>query len=350
MNGPDGKWIGWGLDDDDPKVADLKAFMRAKFASYAGDLADTTLYDQQMVDAVKEMQSRYGLPVTGVINWQTQVRMGYLKPETPAVKPILVSVEGHMSDMWSGPVADTCKILEQEGVGHWQPIGYASGSLPFDNQSGVNELARILGQPTLDNGVPFPLGTPWILCGFSQGAIVVYDAYRTLLQDGQIHAPRAKDLKGVLTFGNPCRQSGSIAPWALDLVQDASGSGLDPLKRFGLPGNPTGPAHPWADVFRQGDLFADAASNAAFGPKAAVYQAVARADFFSDPYSLVAQIADLFSEPFDEIWAIFLAIVDGIKFLAGKPNPHYDPWETHTMAGGIQWLKDRLADPATIAA
>lgn len=350
MNGPDGKWVGFGLGDDDPKVADLKAFMRAKFASYAGDLADTTLYDQQMVDAVKEMQARYQLPVTGIVNYATQVKMGFITPPDP-VKPIIFTVEGHTSPWNVGPAADTARIIESEGLCRWQGVGYNNGALPFDNQSGVNELARLLGQPTLDNGAPFPLGTPWAVAGFSQGSTVVYDAYRTLLQPGQIHAPRAADLKGVLVFGNPNRQSGSIAPWALDLVQDASSHGLDPLKRFGLSGNPDGPAHPWADVWRQGDLFADAKDGPAFAPKAAVYEAVARADFFSDPYSLVAQIADLFSEPFDEIWAIFLAIVDGVKFLAtGQGAPHYAPWPTHTMAGGIQWLKDRLADPATIAA
>lgn len=341
MNGPDGKWIGWGVGDADPKVTEFRKFMARKFASYAGDLGDSPVYDQQLADAVSEMQARYSLPVTGIINYATQVKMGFITPPNP-VKPILISIEGHMSDMWSGPAADTCKIIEQEGHARWQPIGYQSNSLPFDNQSGVNEVARILGQPTLDNGVPFPLGTPWALCGFSQGAIVAYDVYRTLLQDGQVHAARAKDLVGVLTFGNPCRQSGSIAPWALDLVQDASSHGLDPLKRFGLPGNPDGPAHPWMDVWRQGDLFADAADNDAFGPKAAVYQAVARSDFFSDPYSLVAQIADLFSEPFNEIWDIFLAIVDGVRFLADQPNPHYSPWPTHTMGGGIDWLKGRL--------
>lgn len=341
MNGPDGKWIGYGLGDTGPKVVDLKAFMRAKFASYAGDLADTDVYDGQMVTAVEELQRRYGLPVTGITNYATQVKMGFIVPPDP-VKPILISVEGHMSDLFSGPAADTCKIIEREGHAHWQPTGYNCTALPFDTQSGVNEIARFLGQGVLDNGTPFPLGTPWALVGFSQGATVVYDAYRTLLQPGQIHAPRAADLKGVLTFGNPNRQSGSIAPWALDLVNDASTHGLDPLKRFGLPGNPDGPAHPWMDVWRQGDLFADAADNDAYGPKAAVYQAVARSDFFSDPYSLVAQIADLFSEPFNEIWDIFLAIVDGVRFLADQPNPHYSPWPTHTMGGGIDWLKGRL--------
>lgn len=358
MHGPDGVWIGLGEGDRDPEIAELKAFLKRKLTwvrEHVPPLDDSDVFDATMVDVVKELQSRYGLEPTGIVNWSLKIKTGFYKPVAPGgpdqqVKPILISVEGHMSDLFNGPAADTCKIIEREGHAHWQPTGYNCTALPFDNQSGVNELARFLGQGVLDNGTPFPLGTPFALVGFSQGATVVYDAYRTLLQPGQIHAPRAKDLKGVLTFGNPNRQSGSIAPWAYDLVQDASSHGLDPLKRFGLPGNPDGPAHPWADVWRQGDLFADAKDNAAFDPKAAVYQAVARADFFSDPYSLVAQIADLFQEPFDEIWGIFLAIVDGVKFLAGKPNPHYDPWPEHTMAGGIQWLKDRLADPATIAA
>ena len=41
-----GVWVGWGLGDDDPKVADMKGFLRRKFPSYASGLDDSTLYDE----------------------------------------------------------------------------------------------------------------------------------------------------------------------------------------------------------------------------------------------------------------------------------------------------------------
>jgi hypothetical protein len=73
--------------------------------------------------------------------------------------------------------------------------------------------------------------------------------------------------------------------------------------------------------------------------KAAVYQAVARADFFSNPFSLAAQIANLFGKPVDEVLAIITAIVSGVAFLGDNPNPHYSPYD---ISGVNAWMRDRL--------
>lgn len=340
-----GAWLGLGLGDTDPKVRDIKAFMRKKFASYAGDLADTELFDQQMADAVTEMQRRYALPTTGVVNYATQIKMGYLTPPAPPERPMMFTVEGHLSDMWRGPVADTADALEREYRCWHQPIGYNNGAIPFDNDSGVRELARLVGATVLDNGRPFPAGTPWALGTFSQGGIVGFDFYSRYLQPGQPLDWRAKDLVGVLAYGNPCRQQGAVASWAMGWVNKPDTHGLDPYRRFGLPGLPDRPAHPWAEVWREGDIFAQNADDKASAIKAAVYQAVARGDLFSDPYSLAAQIADLFSVGFDQVLGIVMAIVSGVTFLAQHPNPHYDPYD---ITGGINWLRDRLT--ASIAA
>lgn len=345
MNGPDGKWVGWGQGDTDPKVVEFKKFMAKKFASYAGNLGDAPIYDQHLVAAVSEMQRRYGLPVTGVINYATQVRMGFITPAVP-VRPIMFTVEGHMSDMWAGPVADTAAALEREGHGWHQPVGYANSTIPFDNDSGTRELARLVAATVLDNGRPFPAGTPWTLGTFSQGGIIGFDFYTKYLQPGQPLHWRAKDLVAVLAYGNPCRQTGSVAPWALPWVTKLDTHGLDPYRRFGLPGLPDRPAHPWADVYREGDIFAQNDDSKGGEVKAAVYQAVARGDLFSDPYSLAAQIADLFSVGFDEVVGIVMAIISGVGFLAQHPNPHYDPFD---ISGGVNWMRDRLT-AARIAA
>lgn len=339
MNGPDGKWIGWGIGDTDPKVAEFRKFMARKFASYAGDLGDSPVYDQQLADAVSEMQTRYGLPATGIINWATQVKMGFIKPAAPTERPIMFTVEGHLSDMWRGPVADTATQLEAEGHCWHQPIGYNNGAIPFDNDSGTRELARLVGATVMDNGRPFPAGTPWSLGTYSQGGIVGFDFYTRYLQPGQPLEWRAKDLVGVLAYGNPCRQTNSVASWALGEASPDGTHGLDPYRRFGIPGLPSGPAHPWADVWRNGDIFAQNTDDKSGEVKAAVYQAVARGDLFSDPYSLAAQIADLFSVGFNEVVGIVMAIISGVSFLAQHPNPHYDPYD---ISGGVNWMRDRL--------
>ncbi len=351
-------WDGWGPGMSGPVIAAVKRELRRRF-SYGAGLDDTEDWTDELTTALikyqgivhAEVQSGKRQPpdvrTDGRIDWGTQVQLGLIDwtPPTPE-RPYFFTVEGHLSDMWHGPVADTATILETEGHCWHQPIGYNNGSIPFDNDSGVRELARLVGATTLDNGRAFPAGTPWMLGTFSQGGIVGYDFYTRYLMPGQPLDWRAKDLRGVLAYGNPCRQAGSVAPWAMPWVKDPSTHGLDPYRRFGVPGQPAAPAHPWADVWRGGDIFTDNGDDRASAIKAAVYQAVARGDLFSDPYSLAAQIADVFEAGFDQVLGIVMAIVSGVKFLAtGGDNPHYSPFD---ISGGLAWARDRLT--AAVAA
>jgi hypothetical protein len=176
--------------------------------------------------------------------------------------------------------------------------------------------------------------------GFSQGAIVVTDFITKFLQPGQIHAPRAQDCLGVLMYGNPCRSAGSVAPWSVAQAGPAANSGLDPLIRLDKLGIKL--PYPLMDVYRKGDIFSDNEPTKEGDVKSAVYQGVARGDLFSNPYSLCAQIADLFTfTTFDEVWAIFEAIISGIGFLAtGNNNPHYSPFD---ISGGLNWCRNLLS-------
>lgn len=47
-------WLGPG--DSGDEIRKIKAFMRQKFPSYAGQLLDTDVYDKATFDAVSEMQ------------------------------------------------------------------------------------------------------------------------------------------------------------------------------------------------------------------------------------------------------------------------------------------------------
>ncbi len=261
------------------------------------------------------------------------------------LRPIMFTVEGHVSDMFSGPVADTATTLEAEGICHHQPIGYNNGALPFDNDSGVDELARLLGATQMDNGVPFPERTPWSLGIYSQGAIVGSYFYFRFLQPGQPLAWRARDLKGVLAYANPCRQSDSIASWARSWVTATGTHGLDPNQRFGLPGFPTKPDN-WVDVYREGDIFAENSDDQSSAVKAAVYEAVMN-DWTSNPFSLAGQIAVTLHAPFNEVFAVIEAITSGAVFLASNPNPHYAPFE---LEGGKDWMRAQLATGSVPAA
>ena len=334
-----GAWLGFGLGDVDPKVAEIQKFLAAKFASYAGHLVPTGTYDQATADVVAQMQARYGLPATGIFDFASQVKSGFYKP-APAKRtlPLFFSVEGHLSDQFHGPVADTATILEQEGRCIHRPTGYNNGAIPFDNLSGENELARRVGQTVQDDGVQFPAGTKWLLADFSQGGIIATDFEINHLLPGCDLAWRTPDYLGRLSYGNPTRSAGSVAPWSRNQAGPAVNFGLDPLVRFDKLGITM--ERPHMDVYRKGDIFSDNEPTKTGDVKAAVYQAVARADLFSDPYSIVAQIADLFTVPFDEVWAMLMAIISGIGFLAtGDQNPHYSPYN---LDGGIDWCRSLL--------
>jgi hypothetical protein len=92
-----------------------------------------------------------------------------------------------------------------------------------------------------------------------------------------------------------------------------------------------------------GDIFAENGDDDAGAARAAVYQAIARSDVFSDPFSLAFQISQLFHRPLREVWAIIEAIISGVVFLGDQPNPHYSPYD---ISGGVSWVRSLLTAPA----
>jgi hypothetical protein len=230
VNDVNGKWIGLGVGDvDDPNTVRTapnwdaitlltgKMYDKYQWARDLGVLQQPN-YDTTVAAAVEQFCLRTSLPIIrdpqghAVANLAVRSRLGSYPPPAP-VLPIMFTVEGHMSNMFAGPVADTATQLETEGLCHHQPIGYNNTALPFDNNSGVKELARLVGATVMDNGVPFPAGTPWSLGIFSQGSIVGSYSYFNYLEPGQSLAWRAPDLKGVLAYGNPCRQADRPTAW-----------------------------------------------------------------------------------------------------------------------------------------
>ncbi|BBU22181.1 hypothetical protein [Mycobacterium xenopi] len=356
-----GRWIGFGVGDvDDPNLPRsapnwhaielLTSKLHDKYAwARARGIVAQPRYDEQVAGAVEEFCNRAGLAVIrdrqgfAVATLAVRTRLGSFPPPAPTL-PIMFTVEGHMSNMFAGPVADTATQLESEGVCHHQPIGYNNAALPFDNDSGIKELARLVGATVMDNGVPFPASTPWALGVFSQGAIIGSYFYFDYLAPGKPLHWRLPDLRGVLAYGNPCRQTDSIAPWARSWVTKTGTHGLDPYRRFGLPGYPPKPDN-WMDVYREGDIFAENGDDKPSQIKAAVYQAVMN-DWISNPYSIAAQIGDLFETPWTEIIGIVMAIISGVTFLADQPNPHYAPYD---IGGGIDWMRQQLTTAAPAA-
>lgn len=328
----------YGPGSSGPEIEYWQTWFTGQYSAYAP--ARDGYYCDDDAAAVSEMQRRLNLPQTGVFDSETASRAGYESP-VPDLRPIMFTVEGHCSDMFRGPVADTGRQLEVEGLCHHQPIGYNNAPIPFDNASGLKELARLVGARSMPNMVPFPPGTPWLMGGFSQGGIIISDFYFDYLAPGKPLSWRTPDLKGVLAYGNPCRKTDSVADWARPWVKRPGTHGLDPIRRFGLPGYPDQPDF-WVEVYREGDIFAENGDDKPGQMKAAVYEAVARNVFLTESCSLAARLAKLFDQPVETVMAIILACIKGINFLGQKENPHYAPYD---ISGGVDWLRNRLSSP-----
>ena len=328
-----GQWVGLGYGDVSPEIRAIKTMMRRKF-SYAKNLADTSLYDEAMVAAVAEMQSRYakagqiGSHTPGVINVETKMAMGFIgRPTKP--KPVVFTVEGHMSSMWLGPCAETGRILEQEGVCKWQPIGYNNTRLPFDNASGVRELCRLLADRTL-----LPPGTPWGLACFSQGGIVGTTVWldHILPATGSLHW-RLKDWRATLAFGNPYRELNTVAEWVVDPPRPNT-HGISNVRMTNTP-------QQWKEVSRRGDMYAEVvAGSQATEHQTAIYMAV-QSKWSGHPDSLLNQLFELSTQPAPEFLAMVKAITNGVMFL-GNMAPHggYD------LRPCIDFMRARLTAPA----
>ena len=319
-----GAWVGYGPGDEFPKVAEYKAFLKKKFTWVRlSPLDDSPIYDAKLTAVVSELQRRYGLPVTGITDYATQLKCGFIAPPAPKVKPVLFTIEGHMSNMWFGPCADTARILEQEGICRWQPIGYNNTVLPFDNKSGRDELRRLLSDKKL-----LPPGTPWGMAIFSQGGIVGTSTFLEMQKPSDPLNWRMKDWRGTLAFGNPYREKDVVAEW----VSDPPRHGTQGISNVRMSQTPQW----WQEVSRTGDLYAENEDNDAGEFKTAIYMAVQN-QWSGDPNSLLNQLMELSSQPIVEALPLIQAITSGVMFL-GNMAPHggYD------LGPCIDYMRSRL--------
>lgn len=294
-------WLGPG--DSGDEIRKIKAFMRQKFPSYAGSLADTPLYDQAMVNAVSEMQRRYGLPVNGLIGYSTKVKMGYLKVAPPP-KPTLITVNGAGVDMWTGPQADVARAVQD--IYYWQPIGYDSKPVPM--APGVAQARAEIGHqidlhPGLIAAVVYSEGA----LAFSK--FVLHD----MLPDGAPYRHRLKDLKRVVAFGNPYRENSVV--WDVDGNPARPGTqGISDERLYSTP--------PWwKEVAHHGDIYTENTVDNAGEFKTSIYKCVQN-QWAGGPDSLLSQIIELVGNPFGEGFAAAKAIISGIGFAAKGTAPH----------------------------
>lgn len=341
-----GVWVGWGLGDNssgDFTVKNFKAFARRMYRSYMGDLADTNAFDQQMYDRMCTMQDKLvaggqltpGQFIRGVLDLATEYATTFKKRDV--IKPLIFSVEGHLSNMFLGPAADTATRLEVQQVCHHKPVGYNNGALPFDNKSGVLELANQLGRNQIEGppGVmwPFPPGTPWGITAFSQGSMIASEFMRQYILAGPL-SWRLADFKRGLAFGNPRREKDKVCSWANDPPLAGTEGIMGKGGLFVTTGTPI--ENKWAEHPRRGDMFAENNEDKDGKDKTAIAKIVCENSWIGGEAAIFARVLALFGDLPAEGFAAIKATFSAIMFLAKNPNPHYS---TVAEPGDIEWMR-----------
>lgn len=277
--------------------------------SYGRHLGDSDEYTPAFGVALRQWQTNIAYQVAfkgrpgptvneiGSFDWATQKQMGLLEPPPAEQLPWIITVSGHLGAWDTGPAYLSALPLHVQGKAIVQGVGYDSHSIPFNNQSGLDELNRIVHHVK-------PAGVPWAIASHSQGAIITSDYLQHHVIDHQKVAAYS-NFRGGVHFGSPRRPRGVVAPWITDPPPPDS-EGLDPDC---LPAQIPG-VH---EASRRKDLYADKKNDDAGEMKQAVYLAVARGRWLGAD-SLAEQIGELVTDFGVEVWAVFRAIVDGIGF------------------------------------
>jgi hypothetical protein len=330
------QWVGWGLGDSDEEVRKIKSFMRKKL-SYAKDLRDTSLYDQQMLVAVAEMQRRYNAGGTlptgkyspGIINFATKVAMGFVPPPPKIdTRPVLLTVCGTGVPWWVGPDADTARAVESQYL--WQPIGYPAKPVPMGPsiQAARDEMFVQMNKHR-DRITKY--GCAW--AGYSQGALAISESwtYEVLPENGRL-AWAKPHLKKAVTWGNPMRQRGSVWPDAGAPPSPQENGGVTPTLMVAPPF--------WRDYAHKNDLYADVPPDESGENRTAIWQLIRNGNVMSGPDSILRQFLELGGISKDagqlaEGVGLVKAMLDALIFFGKGTQPHVN----YSSAEAIAYLR-----------
>lgn len=344
-----GVYLGLGEGDTSPEVGKIKALLKRKFTPARNTLDDSDLFTPALTAEIVRVQDVYrhegkpGAPkyVHGIVNLEFKYDVGLLKRPDP-VKPIIFTVEGHLSNMFFGPCADTASQLEQQGVCHWKPVGdWDTQALPFKNATGVEALYRQLSRtaiegPMVDGRVimwPFGPEVPWGGIAFSQGAMVFCEfMWKYVLPPNAPLHWRLAGFKRGLMFGNPRRAKDAVCSWAQSPPSPGTHGIMDKL----FDANKEGIGDRWAEHPNDDDMFAEVGDDNAGKNQTAVAKIVCENSWFGGPASILSRVMALFGNPVGEGFSVVMAIFDAIMFLAANPNPHYGTFAT---PGDVDWMR-----------
>jgi hypothetical protein len=333
----------------DPLISDAKAKLKRYSYGKAEGLGVTDVDDTYTAgfgralltykNAVRLLvqAGRQAGPITDTdpeFDWATKKQLGLLDtvttpPPTPVpgfkMKPLGISVEGHMSNWDFGPTADVMFTLEREGLLQMQGTTYANKAMPFQSDTGVSELVRFFLDPVL-----MPIGRRWLISGFSEGDIVVsrFLMRHVLPEFGMFHH-RLAELICVLEMGAPYRPVDYMGE--VLLVPDPPEPGTGGISPEKLPIDQL--RGRLAYVCRRRDIYTETPQDETGRLMTVIYKVVAE----SNPLDLFMELIAVGLNPFGSIGRLIPPISRGVLFL-GSMDSHggYD------LNPAKQWVRERI--------
>ena len=332
-----GAYVGLGIGDAGDEVRKLKAHMRRKF-SYAKALADTSVFDQQMLDAVVEMQKRYaaagqlaaGKYTPGIVNAETKYACGFLpRPARVDTRPMLFTVCGTGVPWWVGPDADTARAVEYKY--RWQPIGYPAQAVPMGPSiTAARDETYVQMTKWRDRIEKYGCA----FAGYSQGALALSETWELEIkpQSGRLHWAMPHIRKAVM-WGNPMRERGMAWPDAGGAPSPQGNGGVTPQLMVDTPA--------WfRNYSHRADLYTDVPADESGENRTAIWQVIRNGDIMSGPDSLLNQFMELAGIVQDgnqiaEATGMFKAMIDALQFFGAQTGPHVN----YSIAEAIDYLK-----------
>jgi len=328
----DGKWIGWGLGDAGVTVTAIKSKLKAKF-SYAAGLDDSEYFGEDLQAVVIIYQTRknaagLNLRTDGVVDYATQVALGLVEKAKHAVITFNGTWGNGLVQYPGNVVNGLAEFIDKDlcfevNCPYPATMGFIQGGTydPSYRQSVGDAISWVTNWLKVNPTQTFAFAS------YSQGAEAASRIAMELM-DGSLKQYLPRFIGGV-TFGNPCRGEGFIAP----TVADPGGHGISPTRMTHLP--TIRGITVWADYVHSkangdagDDMYAVVPSGKAGEIMGDVYDIATHAqvnDFGAFASDMVNDITETVVDAVSDIGAAGLAAMRGIEFLAapgGITAPH----------------------------
>lgn len=295
MKDATGKWLGYGLGDRGPEVAAIRDKLAHKYG-WARDAGVTKgdEYDATTEAAIREFQRRTSLPVTGIANLATRIRLGSYPPPPPPRHAILcfrgtggvlgLDYVDRLAERAAAvveriPVAP--ELMPSMGVA---PVGAATKLTALSGDESVEYMVNWAVQWKLDN----PRRSLFV-AGYSLGAIAATKFFLEFLPGGRL-AQYRDHFVGAVTIGNPARSFGHT----FYLGAIPGGEGISDVRIPPPARNDLG--WRWCDLVHPGDLYANVVGGAEVLKICRAAYSLVMAQQIHDPIELIRDMLPLITK------------------------------------------------------